>query len=224
MPVEAEVVSYVCPCGAPAPSGLPGPGRPPVRCAACATPLVAPGPVPAAGFERGLGAALIVAVLGAAGWAALCHFLRTGAPWTLAAAGLVVGVAARAAARSRGGRVQLAAALALLVFFVLGEFLIYRHALLPRLQAMHAAEGAADSHMRAEEELERIREDPMRYASIEGTRDLFLAVAAGIAAAMWLTRARPAVAAFRPPSRFVPPAHPAGRSGDRGQVPVSDPS
>ena len=199
--------NYVCPCGAPAPSDLPGPGRPPVRCAACATPLVAPGPVPASVFERGLGAALIVAVLGAAGWATLCHFLRTGAPWTLAAAGLLVGVAARAAARSRGGRVQLAAGLALLVFFALGEFLIYRHALLPRLEAMHAAEGAADSEMRAEEELERIREDPERYASIEATRDLFLAIAAGVAAALWITRARPAVAAFRAPAaRVAPPA------------------
>jgi hypothetical protein len=166
---------------------------------------VAPGPIPAAGFERGLGASLIVAVLGAAGWAALCHFFRTGAPWTLAAAGLVVGVAARAAARSRGGRVQLAAALALFVFFALGEFLIYRHALLPRLEAMHAAEGAADSQVRAAEELERIHEDPERYASIEATRDLFLAIGAGLAAALWVTRARPAVAAFSVPVRRLAP-------------------
>jgi hypothetical protein len=218
-----EATPYVCPCGAPAPDDLPGPGRAPVRCSACATPLVAPGPVPAPLFERGLGAALIVAVLGAAGWATLCHFLGTGAPWTLAVAGLVVGVAARSAARSRGGRVQLAAGLALFVFFALGEFLIYRHALLPRLEAMHAAEGAADSQMRAEEELERIREDPERYASIEATRDLFLAIAAGVAAALWVTRARPAVAAFRAPAPRPAPLPPEAPVTSASSEPSSSP-
>jgi hypothetical protein len=174
-------------------------------------------------FERGLGAALIVAVAGAAGWAALCHALRTGAPWTLAAAGLVVGIAARAAARARGGRVQLAAGLALLVFFALGEFLIYRHALLPRLEAMHAAEGAPDSQMRAEEELDRIRNDPERYASLEATRDLFLAIAAGVAAALWVTRARPAVAAFLPPAPRAGGPPPAAVSGTSSPPASSDP-
>ncbi len=142
---------------------------------------------------------MIVAVAAAAGWALLCHATKTGAPWTLAVAGIAVGVTARAAARTRGGRVQLAAGLALLVFFALGEFLIYRHALLPRLEAMHRAEGFVDSEIRAEEELQQIRRDPERYAAIEATRDLFLAMAAGIAAALWITRPRPAVAAFRAP-------------------------
>jgi hypothetical protein len=130
----------------------------------------------------------------------VCHFAKTGAPWSLAVAGLVVGAVARAAARARGGRVQLAAGLSLLVFFALGEFLIYRHALLPRLEAMHAAEGASDADALARSELERIREDPERYASIEATRDLFLAIAAGVAAALWITRGRPAVAAFSRPA------------------------
>jgi len=193
--------AFECPCGAPAPADLPAPGRAPVRCPACATPLVAPGAIEPAAFERGLGAALVVAVLGAALWATVCHFAKTGAPWSLAVAGLAVGGVARAAARARGGRVQVAAGLALLVFFALGEFLIYRHALLPRLEAMHAAEGASDADALAHSELERIREDPERYASIEATRDLFLAMAAGVAAALWVTRGRPAVAAFNPPSR-----------------------
>jgi hypothetical protein len=193
-----------------------------VRCPACATPLVAPGPVPRPEFERGLGAALIVAVLGAAGWALLCHVSRTGAPWTLAAGGLAVGVAARAAARARGGRVQLAAGIALFVFFALGEFLIYRHALLPRLEAMHASEGAPDSEIRAEEELNRIRDDPARYASIEVTRDLFLAIGAGLAAALWLTRARPAVAAFSSPApRAAEPPPPADASTSPSSAPSS---
>jgi len=190
----------VCPCGAAAPADLPAPGRAPVRCAACATPLVAPGAIESEAFERGLGAALIVAVVGAAAWTAVCHFAKTGAPWSLAVAGFAVGAAARAAARARGGRVQLAAGLALFVFFALGEFLIYRHALLPRLEAMHAAEGAPDADALAQSELERIREDPERYASIEATRDLFLAMAAGVTVALWLTRGRPAVAAFTSPS------------------------
>jgi len=213
---------YLCPCGAPAPVDLPAPGRAPARCAACATPLVAPGRIDGAAFERGLGAAMLVAVAGAAGWAALCHFERSGAPWTLAVAGLAVGAVARAAARARGGRVQLAAGISLFVFFALGEFLIYRHALLPRLEAMHAAEGAPDAPALAMSELERIREDPERYASIEATRDLFLAMGAGVAAALWLTRGRPAVAAFR---RRTPPAPvSASSSTTPSQSPPSPPS
>ncbi len=195
---------FECPCGEPAPADLPPAGRAPARCPRCATPLVAPGAIASASFERGLGAGLIVAVLGAAGWAAVCHFAKTGAPWSLAVAGLVVGLAARSAARARGGRVQLAAGIALVVFFALGEFLIYRHALLPRLEAMHAAEGAADADVLARQELDRIRDEPERYASIEATRDLFLAMAAGVAAALWLTRGRPAVAAFVRPSSTSP--------------------
>lgn len=230
LPAVTRSDGLLCPCGAPAPADLPAPGRAPVRCAACATPLVAPGTIDAESFERGLGAALIVAVVGAAAWTAVCHFAKTGAPWALAVAGFAVGAAARAAARARGGRVQLAAGLALLVFFALGEFLIYRHALLPRLEAMHAAEGAADADALAQSELERIREDPERYASIEATRDLFLAMAAGLAAAMWLTRGRPAVAAFISPSssRASPspperPTSPPSASASLGPDPPSPP-
>jgi hypothetical protein len=190
---------------------------------------VAPGRIASAAFERGLGAALLVAVLGAALWAVVCRFGKTGAPWALAVAGLAVGAAARAAARARGGRVQLAAGIALFVFFALGEFLVYRHALLPRLEAMHEAEGSADAALLAQRELEDIRQDPERYAAIEATRDFFLAMAAGVAAALWLTRARPAVAAFSAPSSTSPPASspetlepqpPAGPSTDAS--PASD--
>lgn len=149
---------------------------------------------------------MLVAVVAAVGWAAVCFVTATGAPWSLAVAGLLVGVAARAAARARGTPVQLAAGLALLVFFGLGEFLIMRHALLPRLEAMHAAEGAPDASVRAEQELVRIRREPERYASIEATRDLFLAMAAGIAVALWITRAPRAVAAFAVPEPAAPPA------------------
>lgn len=221
-----------------------------MRCAACATPLVAPGRIASAAFERGLGAALLVAVGGAALWATVCFFGRTGAPWSLAVAGLAVGIAARAAARARGGRVQLAAGLALLVFFVLGEFLSYRHALLPRLEAMHAAEGARDADVLAEREAEQIRDEvdvdgawkdlkrgrafaaveavwPSRYASLEATRDLFLAMAAGVAAALWITRPRPAVAAFSAPrvsasSSPTSPSAPASPESAPPSSPASD--
>src|SRR6185295_6756293 len=93
-----------------------------------------------------------------------------------------------------------------------------------RLVAMHTAEGEPDAYVVAETELNRIHDDvdlergleslkhfhvvdalesvwPSRYATIEATRDLFLAMAAGVAAALWVTRARPAVAAFSPPSQ-----------------------
>jgi hypothetical protein len=189
-----------------------------VRCTVCATPLVAPGKVARVAFEWGLGAAMLVAVLAAIGWAAVCFLTATGAPWSLAVAGLLVGVAARAAARARGTPVQVAAGLALLVFFGLGEFLIMRHALLPRLEAMHAAEGAPDANIRAEQELVRIRREPERYASIEATRDLFLAMAAGIAVALWITRAPRAVAAFDAP---VPPAPPTSSEPAPSSSPAS---
>ena len=188
---------------------MPPPGSRPVRCTVCGTPLVAPGRVARTAFEWGLGAAMLVAVVAAIGWAAVCFVTATGAPWSLAVAGLLVGLAARAAARARGTPVQLAAGLALLVFFGLGEFLIMRHALLPRLEAMHAREGAPDASVRAEQELARIHRDPERYASIEATRDLFLAMAAGIAAALWVTRAPRAVAAF-----VVPEPAPAPTSSE----------
>jgi hypothetical protein len=174
-------------------------------------------------FEWGLGAAMLVAVLAAIGWAAVCFVTATGAPWSLAVAGLLVGIAARAAARARGTPVQLAAGLALLVFFGLGEFLIMRHALLPRLEAMHAAEGAPDASVRAEQELVRIRREPERYASIEATRDLFLAMAAGIAVALWVTRAPRAVAAFAVPAAAPAPEPPAPPTSSE-TAPASSPA
>ena len=194
-----------------------------MRCPVCATPLVAPGRVARVAFEWALGAAMLVAVVAAIGWAAVCFFTATGAPWSLAVAGLLVGVAARAAARARGTPVQLAAGLALLVFFGLGEFLIVRHALLPRLEAMHAAEGAPDASVRAEQEMDRIRREPERYASIEATRDLFLAMAAGIAAALWVTRAPRAVAAFTAPLPAPAPA-PAAAPTSSAEPPSSSPA
>lgn len=220
---ESENNGLICPCGAPVPANLPGPGKLPVACARCATPLVAPGKVPGSSFEMGLAAAIVVAVLFAAGWAGLCYLTKTGAPWLFALGALAVGVAARMAARARGGRVQLAAGIALFVFFALGEFLIYRHALLPRLEAMYLEEGAPDAHVMAREELQHIEDDPERYASLEATRDLFLAMAAGIAAALWVTRARPAVAAFSAPSSSRPSSPASSSELISPELPASSP-
>jgi hypothetical protein len=220
-PAQRPATQLVCPCGAPVPAGLPGPGERPVHCPRCATPLVAPGRVSGTAFEMGLAAAVVVAVLFAAAWAALCYVTGSGAPWLFVAGGLAVGIAARMAARARGGRVQLAAGIALFVFLALGEFLIYRHALLPRLEAMYVEEGAPDADVLAREELQHIQDDPERYASLEATRDLFLAMAAGIAAALWVTRARPAVAAFSAPSSSRPSS---SASHPSQEPPASQPS
>jgi hypothetical protein len=200
--VVTPTSSLLCPCGAPAPAVLAPRGGRPVACPNCRTPLVAPDAPPWAVFERALGAALIAAIGAAAGWAALCYATRTGVPWSVAAAGALAGAAARIAARTRGGRVQAAAAIGLLVFLALGEYLVYRHALLPRLEAMHEAEGARDAAVRAQDELAQIQEDPERYAALEASCEMFLATALGIAAALWITRAPRAVVAFRAP---VPP-------------------
>ena len=54
--------------------------------------------------------------------------------------------------------------------------------------------------IRGEEERWLYVKVPTRYLAIEASRDFLLAAAAGIAAALWLTRAPRAVAAFNAPT------------------------
>jgi len=195
--------SLRCPCGVAAPPELPPMGGRPVACWECGTPLVRPARAPALAVERGLGAALLVAVALAAGWVLLARETRDGVPWVVLVAGALVGLAARFAARSRGRRVQVVATVSLVVFLALGEFLLYHHALGPRLEAMHAREGASDPRMLAEEELRRM--DLEKYVfQIESSMPLFVCLAAAAGLVLWITRAPPAVAAFRAPAPPVP--------------------
>ncbi len=193
-----------CPCGAPAPEPLPGPGCAPAPCARCATPLVRSGAVPAPAAERALGAALLVAAVSAVGWMLAAKATGTGAYWSLPIAGAGVGLASAMAARARGGRVQAAAACGFLIFLALGEVLIYRSALLPRLVALHSAEGASDAEILARTELDRM--DVAQFLHIELTVGLFVGLAIGLAVALLLNRAPPAVVAFH--KRVPPPAAP----------------
>ena len=142
----------------------------------------------------------------AGGWARLVYATGWGASWAVAVAGLFVGVAARPAARARGARGQTAAVVALVVCFLLGEFLIYRHALYPRLVAMHQREGAPDAEIVATEELDRIHDEFSNYLALEASLAVFVSLIAGLGTALWVTRAPAAVAAFRVPVVPAPPA------------------
>jgi len=156
---------------------------------------------------RAVGSALLVAVACAAGWAVLARETSSGAPWVIAAAGAAVGGTARLAADRRGLRVQAAAVGAFLVFLVLGEGLLYRTALEPRLEAMHAAEGAEDPAGLADRELDAT--DVLQYLqSIEIGIGWLVAVGAGIWLAARIPRLPPAVAAFSPPAAAAPAAPP----------------
>lgn len=175
-----------------------------MRCASCDTPLVGPGKMSSWRIEKALGGGLLVGVVCAAAWVALSESSGTGAPFVVAGAGVLVGVAARMASRSRGFGVQMAALAAFVVFVLLGEVLLYRHALLPRLEAMHQREGAMDYEIRARHEEQRLRdlsfgEQLEHYMHIEMTLALFVALAMGGGLAVLITRAPPAVAAFLAP-------------------------
>lgn len=184
--VQAVATVWGCPCGAE--RELPPPGADPVPCAVCGTPLVAPGKPGGHATERALGAALLVAVAVAAGWAAFSRFTGFGGVWFIAFGGLAVGWAARLAADARSLGIQRAALAAFVVFVLLGEHLQYRHALDARLIRMHAAEGTPDAVIEAESEMRRM--DRMKYAAIEIDLAFWAAAIAGTLLA-WRTPRRP---------------------------------
>lgn len=192
--------AFACPCGLPAPASLPAPGRTPVVCDGCGTPLVQPGPPAPGAVERGLAAGLLAAVGAAWGWVLASRATVSGAPWAIPAGALVVGAAVWAVARTRGPRLQAAALLAFVVFLALGEVMLYRQTLRERLVAMHAAERSREPELLADQELREMTAG--RYLGIE-VGLAWWACALGGAAISWrLLRAPAAVAAFGPP----PPA------------------
>ena len=141
----------------------------------------------------------------------------TGAHVVLPVAGLLVGLGARLAARARGGPVQAASVLGVLAAVVVGELLLFRAALQPRLVAMHRAEGAADADVRAQDELGRMGMG--EYLHIELGAGFLLGVTAALIVAWLVTRAPTAVVAFRapwtgdgPPSQRDPEADDAATS------------
>jgi hypothetical protein len=189
--------ALLCPCGLPAPADTPAAGRAPVRCADCGTPLVRPGGVPRDDAERAFGAALLVASLLAVAWMFAARWTDGAAHWVLPLAGIVIGLASWMSARARGPAVQRAAALAFAGFVLLGEVLLYRGALLTRLTAMHAAEGAPNPEVLARDELAET--GIAEYLHVELTFWLFVGFAVGMFLALRLTRAPLAVEAFLPP-------------------------
>lgn len=156
-----------------------------------------------ASFERAAGAALLLGVACAAGWMLTSMWTAAPAVYCVVLGSVAIGLAARFAARHRGARIQAAALLGLVVFLVLGEVLIYRQALLPRLTAMHQAEGAKFPEARAKRELDRM--DLSKFLHIEASLSLFAAVGLGVASALLLTRAPQAVVAH---SRAPEPSAP----------------
>lgn len=193
-----------CICGADVPDTLGAPGTEPARCAFCRTPLVRPGKVADWRTQRAFGAAILAAVVCAMSWMLLARWTGTGAPIVVAFAGGVVGLAARAAARARGGAVQVAAITSFLLFMCLGETLLFQRALHPRLVALHAGEGAAEPELEARKEIERMLRMPLDervelFLHIESSLGLFLAFGAGAAGALLLTRAPAGLAALSAP-------------------------
>jgi len=195
-----------------------------VRCRACDTPLVRPGRVSNWRFERALGAACVVAIACALLWMLASRSTGTGAPIVVAVAGGLVGAAARAAARARGTAVQVAAFLGFIVFFLFGEALLFQKALLPRLVAMHALEGAEDPELEAQHEIQYVERLPFdekiwHFLRVEVTLGLFVALAAGGGLVLLVTRAPLAVAAFEERRRIAIVAeYPGDEPGDSGEA------
>jgi hypothetical protein len=103
--------------------------------------------------------------------------------------------------------VSLKNGLGVIVFLLLGEFLVYRQALEPWLVQLHVAEGAgSDAWARAHDELEDM--DLSKFVHLATSMSIFVALAAAFAGALWTTRAPPAVAAFEGPPPPAPPAPP----------------
>lgn len=147
---------------------------------------------------RAAGVALLVASAAAGGWAGLARATATGAPWAIVAGAVVIGAATRFAAGGRGLRVQVAAGAAFLVFLALGEGLLYRTALRPRLVAMHAAELETDPEETADAELAAT--GVWEYLQIEIGLAWIVAAGGGLWLALRIVRPPPAVVVFRAPT------------------------
>jgi len=189
----APAAAYACPCGAAAPSDLPDPGRSPVACARCGTPLVRPGAVGGAALVRGAVAGIAVAVVCAFAWSEAARWTSRGAAWFIVLAAVATAMAVRGAARARSPGLQWVAVGVLVVFLGAGEPLLFRRALEPRLVAMHAAEHDPDPELPARQEAGKMTFGD--YLSIEVTLGWFLAVGAGAWVAWRILRPQPAVAA-----------------------------
>jgi hypothetical protein len=193
-----------CPCGAPAPEPLPAPGRRPVPCGACGAPLVAPGRVEQSALETGGAAAALAAVGAAFAWVLVARRAESGAPWVIPAGALAVAGAVRLGARARSSELRWIAVGAWLVFLVLGELLLFRHALLPRLVAMHAAEHAADPASLGADEHRAMTW--ANYLHIELGIGWWAAVGLSVAVLWRVLRPLPAVPAFASPRPAAAPA------------------
>ncbi len=182
-----------------------------------------PGGVAREDQERSVGVALLIASLLAVTWMFVARTTGGAAHFMLPIAGALIGVGAWAGARTRGPAVQRAAGLSFAAFFVFGEVLLYRGALLPRLISLHAAEGAPNADILAHQEL-RSMELP-QYLHVELTFTLFSGLAAGLVLALLLTRAPVAVAAFvcRDPESATEPS-PLQPLSDAESSPTSEPA
>jgi hypothetical protein len=149
--------------------------------------------------ERAFGAAILVGIAFAAGWAAFSRYAGSGARWFIVLTAVLVAVAATLAAGGRGRRVQMAAVVGVAAFLLLGEHLQYRHALPRRLIAMHAAEGATDAVNVADDEMRGM--DRWKYLAIEIDLAFFASAIGAFAAAWWIPRRRDAVVVMRTPAR-----------------------
>lgn len=219
MPETGPASSFVCPCGSPVADGLPAPGHRPVPCVNCRAPLVAPGDVGDLDVARALGVGLIAAVAAAAGWMYAARALGSGTPWAIPVGAAAVSFAVREAARVRSPAVRAVAIAAFAAFLGVGETLLYRRALLPRLTAMHAAEGAVSPDILARQEQAGM--DWLEYASLETSQMWFLAVAVAVAIVLRVTRPYAAVAAFPAQSRAAATnADPGPSSGDAPATPA----
>jgi len=189
---------------------------------------VKPGGVPQDDVERSIGVALLLASVLSVAWMFVARTTGGSAHYALPVAGALIGGGAWLGARTRGPAVQRAAALSFAAFVVFGEVLLYRGALLPRLVALHRAEGAPDAEVLAHQELEGM--ELTQYLHVELTLTLFAGLAAGLVLALLLTRAPVAVAAFvrgpeasEPPPVEPPPPEPGPAEDDRQPTDAADP-
>lgn len=226
-----EGLRLVCPCGALVDGPLPAAGRPPAPCGACGAPLVAPGGVGRSALETGTAAAVLAAVVCAFAWVGLARAFDGAVHAAIPAGALVIAWSVRRGAKVRAPQLQWIAGAATLAFLALGELLLYRHALLGRLVAMHAAEqvagGGTDSAVLAEDEYRAMT--PGKYLHIELDLAWWAAVALGAFIVGRTLRPLPSVPAFVVPEATPPlvateavtEVPPADR-GDAAPAPVAD--
>lgn len=157
---------------------------------------MAPGGVGRAARERGAAAGVLAAVVCGFGWVLVARAASSGTHAAIPVGALLVAWAVRLAARARSTDLRWIALGAASLFLVLGELLLYRHALLARLVAMHAAEGAHEPDVLGADEYSAMTAS--KYLHIELDLGWWAAVALA-AVLVWRTLAPPpAVPAFVP--------------------------